>query len=87
MEQKRVWRDIYPELVNKVRWAVCSTFATSGSSFPYSAGQVIATVFSQYIVDVVKLADEAPGVLLSTSTLRGSLLQERIRTELDKQVL
>lgn len=84
MSGKYNWGDIYPELVNKIRWAVCTAFKTPGSNYPFSSGQVIATVYASAIIEIVRAAEEAPGLLGSTSLLRGFLTQERIRSELDK---
>lgn len=67
------WADCYPELVNKIRWAICTTFKTPESNYPYSAGQAIATVFAQSILETVKLAVSEPGVVGSTSTVRNNL--------------
>lgn len=71
-KQKYVWQDIYPELVNKLRWAICSSFTTPESNYPYGDGQAIATVLSQLIIDLVKEGLESPGLTVSTAGVRRS---------------
>lgn len=75
------FEDCYPELVNKLRWAICSTFKTRESNYPYGAGQALATVFSQSIVEIVKLAVEEPGVVGSPSTVRNFFQTQELLTK------
>jgi len=69
------YQDVYPELVNKLRWAIATSFRTPESNYNFSAAQRIATVFSQDIVALVKAAEEQPGIIGSTATIRGTLTQ------------
>ena len=46
MEGEYAWDDIYPELVNKIRWAICTAFSTPESRYPFSIAQKLATVLS-----------------------------------------
>lgn len=78
------WVDVYPELVNKIRWAVSTSLKTPASNYPFPASQVIATVFAQSIIDIAKQACDTPEVVASTSLLRGFLTQETIQSGLDK---
>jgi len=78
------WQDAYPELVNKLRWAISTTFSTPDSRYPYQASQALATVFSQDILELVKVGEEFPESLASTDIVRGSLRQRSIVEELDK---
>lgn len=78
MDSSYNWEDIYPELVNKLRWAICTSLKTPGSNYPYSAGQAIATVLAQEVIDVAKMAIDNPGVLGSPGTVRSFLIQEVI---------
>jgi len=64
------WKDAYPELVNKLRWAISTTFGTRESRYPYQDSQKIATVFSQEILDLVKHAEDEPGIVGSTDSIR-----------------
>lgn len=72
------WKDIYPELVNKVRWAICTSVKTPESNYPYTAAQRVATVLAQDIVELLRLAVDEPGVVGSIATVRNALLQERV---------
>lgn len=76
------WAEVYPELVNKFRWALQSSLSEGSTKYDYRASQVLATVLSQDAIAVVKCATSAPGVLASTKTVRGFFQQ----TELDKQL-
>lgn len=67
------WKDLYPELVNKIRWAICSTLKTPGSNYPYSLAQPLATVLSGYAIDTAKQEQESPGSTQSTSMIRSFL--------------
>jgi len=75
------WDEIYPELVNKIRWAICTTLGTPGSKYPFGVAQKIATVLSQDVIDLIKTSVVAPGVLGSTGTIRGH--QAQIRSDSD----
>lgn len=70
MGSKYDWNDIYPELVNKIRWAICTSFKTRESNYPYGAGQSLATVLSQYAIDLVKAESSEPGLTGSTAAIR-----------------
>lgn len=72
------WNDIYPELVNKLRWAICTSVKTPASNYPYSTAQRVATVLAQDTIDLLRLATEEPGVLGSLKTIRGFFVQERV---------
>jgi len=76
------WVDVYPELVNKIRWAIQTALSSGSTRFPYQASQVLATVLSQDVIAVVKCSTSAPGVLATTGTIRGFFQQ----TSLDKQL-
>lgn len=76
-----VWRDVYPELVNKIRWALATALSTPASRFPYAASQTLATVLAQDAIDVVKCSSDAPSVLSSTKTIRQFQRQEMIVSE------
>lgn len=65
------WNDIYPELVNKLRWSISTAFATPESNYPFRDSQAMATVFAQEIVDLVKLAQTEPGVTMTPGSIRG----------------
>lgn len=81
------WQDLYPELVNKLRWAIHSTMtqeSTVGSKLVYQDCQRIATVLSQEVIDLVKLWSEQPMVLGSTSTIRGFFDQVRVDSKMNK---
>lgn len=77
------YANVYPELVNKLRWAIATSFADEGSNFPFSDAQKIATVFSQDIVGLVQLARAEPAILGSIATIRTTLQQHQIDTALD----
>lgn len=83
MEGEYVWEDLYPELVNKIRWAITTAFGTPASRYPYGVAQRIATVLSQDVIDLIKLSQEEPGVLSSTSTIRGHFTQASIGSHID----
>lgn len=72
-----IWEDVYPELVNKIRWAICTTFGTPASRYPYGVAQRIATVLAQDAMDTIKLSLTEPGVLSSTGSIRGLQAQTR----------
>ena len=78
------WRDAYPELVNKLRWAISTAFATPDDRYPYSIAQRIATIYAQEILDLVKFGEECPEILGSTGTIRSYLQQVKVQAELDK---
>jgi len=78
------WEDAYPELVNKIRWAISTTFATTQSRYPFQASQALATVFAQEILDLVKEGERTPGLLSATGTIRSYRQQLPILAELDK---
>lgn len=78
MEVQHRWEDLYPELVNKIRWAITTTFGTPASRYPYGVAQRIATVLSQDVIDLIKLSMEEPGVLSSTATIRGHQRQTTV---------
>lgn len=65
------WEDIYPELVNKLRWSIATCFSTPESRFPYQDSQKIATVYAQEIIELLKVFSTEPGVLATTATIRG----------------
>ncbi len=79
------WEDVYPELVNKIRWAISTSCSTPGSNYPYSASQKLATVLAQDAIEVVKLGFESPRLLEKTGSIRSSL--DQIRVELTRQSL
>lgn len=72
---KYVWADVYPELVNKVRWAICTSLKTRASNYPYTLGQALATVLSGFAIDIAKQEIESPGSTQSTSLIRALLSQ------------
>lgn len=74
------WEDIYPELVNKLRWGVQTTFSQEGASFSYSDAQRIATVLSGDAIDLLKASKSSPEVLASTSAIRTFYTQRKIDT-------
>lgn len=76
------WVDIYPELVNKIRWAIQTALSSGSTRYPYRESQVLATVLSQDVINVVKSSSVTPGVLESPGTIRGFFQQ----TELDKRL-
>jgi len=71
------WDEVYPELVNKIRWAICTTFGTPASRYPYGVAQKLATVLAQDAMDLIKLSLTEPGVLLTTDSIRGQQAQSR----------
>lgn len=71
MEGEYAWEDIYPELVNKIRWAITTAFSTPASRYPYGVAQRVATVVSQDVIELIKLSQAEPGVLGTTGTIRG----------------
>jgi len=83
MEGEYAWDDIYPELVNKIRWAITTAFGTPASRYPFGVAQKIATVMSQDVIDLIKCSREAPGVLTSTATIRDFQRQTTIASALD----
>ena len=81
------WEDAYPELVNKIRWAISTTFATAQSRYPFRASQAVATVLAQEILELIKAGEEIPGLLDTTNTIRSYLQQVPVLAELDKHVM
>jgi len=77
------WQDIYPELVNKFRWAISTALGTQASRYPFQDSQLIATVLAQDVIQLVKLSEAEPGVLGTTSTIRGALTQSKLDKILD----
>lgn len=77
------WKDLYPELVNKIRWAIVSSLRNQGSNISYSEGQHLATVLSQDVLEIAKAYSTSPGVLASTGTVRGFYQQGQVRVQLD----
>jgi len=84
MEFSYNWDDVYPELVNKMRWAICTSFKTRASNYPYGAAQNLATVLSQQAIEIVKMEQTEPGVVGTTSTIRGFYHQQSADVSLDK---
>ena len=78
------WNDVYPELVNKLRWAVVTSVKTPDSNFNYSLGQRIATVIAQDVVAIIRTWEEAPEVLSTIDTIRGCLMQLDAEREVSK---
>lgn len=76
------WIEIYPELVNKFRWAIQTSLSSESIRFPYPASQALATVLSQDAISVAKCSLVTPGVLASTKTIRGFFQQ----LEIDKKL-
>tara|TARA_R100001086_G_scaffold240882_1_gene167407 strand:+ start:570 stop:839 length:270 start_codon:yes stop_codon:yes gene_type:complete len=74
------WDDLYPELVNKTRWAIVSSSQNADLNTTYSEAQALATVFVQDMIEILKCYVESPGVLDSTKSVRGFFAQRRIRT-------
>ena len=79
------WEDVYPELVNKIRWAISTSFSMKGSSYPYSASQKLATVLSQDAIEMVKLGYESPSLLNKTGNIRSAL--DQVRADRTRQSL
>jgi len=77
------WRDKYPELINKMRWSIHSTFGGSESSLTYTEAQLLATVLSQDVIDLLKLSILEPGVLAQTTSIRSYLSQKVIDSNLE----
>lgn len=77
------WKDLYPELVNKIRWAIVSSLRNQGSSISYTEGQHLATVLSQDVLEIAKVYHTSPGVLSSTGTVRGFYQQTAVAIKLD----
>jgi hypothetical protein len=73
------WDDLYPELVNKTRWAIVSSSQNADLNTTYSEAQALATVLAQEMIEILKCYVESPGVLDSTKSVRGFYSQERIR--------
>jgi len=80
------WEDVYPEMVNKIRWAIVSTLQGNGGSISYSEGQSLATVVSQDIMSIAKVYERSGGVLASTGSVREFWKQEKILAEMDEQM-
>ncbi len=72
------WQELYPELVNKLRWAISTTFGDDADRYPFGDSQRIATVFAQEIVELVKCAQNSPGVLAHTALIRGFRQQNEV---------
>lgn len=70
--------------MNKLRWAISTAFGDAQSRYPFQASQYLATVFAQEVLEVVKAAEKEVGIVGSTSTIRGFLEQEEVRSKLDK---
>lgn len=79
------WDDVYPELVNKIRWAISTSLSTKGSNFHYTASQKLATVLSQDVIELVKLSYESPLLLTKTGNIRSTL--DQIRVDLTRRNL
>lgn len=77
------WKDLYPELVNKIRWAIVSSLRNAGSNISYTHGQHLATVVSQDVLEIAKIYVTEPGVLASTATVRGFYQQDKVRVQLE----
>lgn len=72
------WADIYPELVNKIRWAVQTTLSTSAYKYPFPEAQAVATVLAQDVVELHKLSATEKDVLSGTGTIRGFFTQRAV---------
>lgn len=83
MEGEYEWADIYPELVNKIRWAITTALGTPASRYPFGVAQKIAVVLSQDVIDLIKCSMEEPGVLASTATIRGFQRQTTVTSVFD----
>lgn len=83
--ERPAWEDVYPELVNKMRWAISTAFSMKGSNFPYSGSQKLATVLSQDAIEMVKLSYESPSLLIKTGNIRSAL--DQLRADLTRQSL
>lgn len=79
------WEDVYPELVNKIRWAISTSLGTPGGNFHYGASQKLATVLAQDVIDLVKLSYESPKLLTTTGHIRSTL--DQVRVDLTRQSL
>jgi len=77
------WKDIYPELVNKLRWAICTAVKTPESNYPYGVAQRIATVLAQDAVAIIQLGEEHPEILSSPASIRGVLKSLDIERDVD----
>jgi len=78
------WDDVYPELVNKMRWSLQTAFSMEGFNFPYSTAQRISTVLSQDAVELMKCARSSEDVLSTTDTIRGFYAQTRVDNEMNR---
>jgi len=78
------WNNVYPELVNKLRWAIVTSVKTEASNFNYSLGQRIATVVAQDVVAIIRTWEEAPEVLSTIDTIRGCLMQVDAEREVSR---
>jgi len=70
--------------VNKLRWSISTAFSDEKDRYPFQASQLIATVYAQEILELVKFATETPGVLGTTSTIRNFKKQSDADAILDK---
>lgn len=77
------WRDIYPELVNKIRWAICTSLKTPSSNYPYGLAQSMATVLSGFAIAIVKQEQSVPGSSASPGLIRSTLNQLDAQLDLD----
>ena len=75
---EKPWEELYPELVNKFRWAISTSCGTAESRYPFGDSQRMATVFAQQVLDLVKAAPDAPGLLSSTDSIRSFNYQRAI---------
>lgn len=78
------WKDLYPELVNKIRWAIVSSSPSAGDNISYQEAQHLATVISQDVIAIWKTHATSPKVLGSTTTVRDFYKQDAILAEMDK---
>jgi len=64
------WATIYPELVNKIRWAICTTMKGNGVPYGYSLGQPMATVLAQDVISAIKESRAESTIPLTTKKVR-----------------
>jgi len=65
-----IWADAYPELVNKIRWAISTSLKTPSTNYPFSVSQLMATILAQDVIEWAKAGEDQPGILASTTSLR-----------------
>jgi len=71
MDASYDWAEIYPELVNKIRWAICTSLTTTTRGpFSYSLGQPIATVLAQDVIAIIKGSLKENTIPLTTKKVR-----------------